>query len=97
GGIPEVLEKRAVEAVEDGEVALVRVLLTLARAAPHHLFEEDPRLRGPQKDDVLDVGDINSRREQVDCDNHRRVRSVPEATNPLQRAIDLSSDLLYEV
>ena len=44
GGVAEVLQQRAVEAVEDDEVGLVRVALALAGAAPEHLLEEDAGL-----------------------------------------------------
>ena len=54
--LPEVLEQRAVEAVEDREVRLVGVLLALARAAAEHLLEQDAGLHRAQEDDELQVG-----------------------------------------
>ena len=69
GRLAEVLEQRAVEAVEDGEVRLVGVPLALARAAAEHLLEEDAGLHRPQEDDELEVGDVDAGGQQVDGDD----------------------------
>ena len=61
--VAEVLEQRAVEAVEDDEVDLVPVPLTFAGAAAEHLLEQDAGLNRAQEDDVLQVGDVYAGRE----------------------------------
>ena len=96
GGLAEVLQQRAVEAVEDDEVGLVRVLLALAGAAAEHLLEEDARLHRPQEDDELQVGDVHAGRQQVDGDDDAGVRAVAELADALQRPVDAAGDLRDE-
>ena len=96
-GAAEELEQRAVEAVEDDEAALVRVVRALAGPAPEHLLEEDAGLHRAQQDDELQVGDVHSGREQVHGDRHHRPRPVAELADALQRPVRLPGDLLHEL
>ena len=93
----EVLEQRAVEAVEDDEVRLVwHQVGRAAGAAAEHLLEQDAGLDRPQEDDELQVGDVDTGRQQVDGDNDFRVRPVAELADLLQRPINSPSDLADE-
>ncbi len=91
--LAEVLEQRPVEAVEDHEVDLVRVLLALAGAAAEHLLEQDARLHRPQEDDELQVRDVDAGGEQVDGHDDARVGPVAELADALQRPVDAAGDL----
>ena len=95
--VAEVLEQRAVEAVEDHEVALVRVLLALTGTPAKDLLEEDARLDRPQQDDELQVRDVHAGRHEVDAHHDAGVRSVAELADALERAVDLAGDLGNEV
>ncbi len=92
----EVFQERAIEAVEDGEVVLVGVLLALARAAADHLLEEDAALHRAQEDDELQVGDVHAGGEQVDGHRNARGRPVAELADLLQRTVDAPGDLLHK-
>ena len=93
GAVSEVGEQRAVEAVEDDEVRLVRVLLALPRPAAEHLLEEDARLDRAQEDEELEVGDVDAGGEHVDRDDDAGLRPVAELADPLQRPVDAAGDL----
>ena len=88
--------RRAAEAVEDGEVALVRVLLALAGAAAEHLLEQDAGLDRAEEDDELQVGDVHAGAHQVHGDGDAGVGAVAELADALQRAVHPAGDLRDE-
>jgi hypothetical protein len=59
----EILQERAVEAIEDREMRFVREALAEARAAAEHLLEQDAAPHRPQEDDVLQIGYVHPGRE----------------------------------
>ncbi len=89
----EVVDQRAVEAVEDDEVVFVRRPVAKASAAAEHLLEQDPRLDRPQQDQELEIRDVDAGREQVDRDDDAGLRPVAELADPLQRPVDSAGDL----
>src|SRR5665213_1560160 len=75
---------------------LVRVLLALARAAPKHLFKQDTRLHGAEKDDKLQIGYVHAGGHQVYRDDYRRVRPVAELADRLERPVGSARNLADE-
>ena len=70
-------------------------LLALAGAAPEHLLEQDARLHLPQKDDELQVGNVDAGRHQIDRDDDARLRPVAELADPLQRPVDVLLPVIF--
>ena len=95
GGLAEVLQQRAVEAVEDGEVRLVGELLALARAAAEHLLEEDAGLHRAQEDDELQVRDVHAGGEQVHGDDDAGLGPVAELADALERAVHVGPVIFW--
>src|SRR6266704_2868301 len=93
GDVTEILKERAVKTIEDDEVRLVWMPLSLASPPPEHLLKQDPRLHRAQEHQELEVWDVDPRGQQVDRYDDGRVGSVAELPDPLKRTIDLARDL----
>src|SRR5207245_9912824 len=77
-------------------VGLVRTPLAFACAAAEHLLKEDPRLHRPQEHDELEVGNIDTGREEIHRYRDGWVRPVAELTDALEGPIHAACDLLHE-
>ncbi len=86
GGVFEIGEETAVEAVEDDEVGLVGVALAFTGASAHHLREQDAGLDGTEKNDVFEIGDIDAGGEHVDGDDDAGGGAVAELADALEGA-----------
>lgn len=93
GDLAEIGEQGPIEAVEYGEVRLVRKPLALSGPPAQHLLEENSALHRPQKHDELEVRDVDSRGEQVNRNSNAWVRAVPKLPDSLEWSIDPPSDL----
>src|SRR5262249_34490371 len=93
-----VCEERSIEAVEDGEMRFVSVLLAPPGASAEHLFEQNARLHLPQEDDELQIRDVDASGHEIYGDHNARLRPVAELADALQRTIDVfaASDLADE-
>ena len=87
GRLPEVLEERAIEAIEHDEMRFILERLPSAGAAAEHLFKEDAGLYRTQEDDVLQVRDINAGGEHVHGDHDCRLGTVAKFPDALQRPV----------
>ena len=96
-GVLEIVDQRAVEAVEDRKVALVDGF-ALARAPPQHLLPQDAGLHRAQEHDELQRRDVHARGEHVHRHHHLGIRPVAEFPDALQRAVHAGTprDLLHE-
>ena len=94
GGAPEVLEQRAVEAIEHGEVRLGwHQIGRLARAAAEHLLEQDAGLHRAQEHQELEVGDVDAGGQKVDGDDDLGVGRLRNLRIFSQRSVGSAGDL----
>ena len=98
GDVSEILDERAVEAVEHDELGLVDVGAK-ARAASEHLLPQDARLHRAQEHDELQRRDVHAGREHVHGDDDLGIGAVAELADALERAVHVrvAGDLLHEV
>ena len=96
GGLPEVIDQCAVEAVEDDEVGFIREMLALAGAPAEHLLEQDAGFDRAQEDDEFEVGDVHAGREHVHGDDDAGLLAVAELANLLKGPVHAASDLADE-
>src|SRR5207253_9218430 len=86
GDVSEILDQRAVEAVEHDEFGLVDVGAK-ARAASEHLLPQDARLHWAQEYDEFQRRNVHAGREHVHGDDDLGIGAIAEPSDALERAV----------
>lgn len=98
GDVFEILDERAVEAIEDDEFGFIDVVAA-AGAAAEHLFPEDAGLDRAEEDDEFEGRDVHAGGEHVHGDDDLGIGAVAELADALEGAVHVgvAGDLLDEI